>query len=85
MNAIPANLPVRLAEIVPLTLRDWLPVLAGGSFSFYASAIDAATQRLYAQHGRVALVGHSAGGWVARLVLGDQPFEGGFRSHKCSK
>ncbi len=29
------------------------------------------------RHGRVALVGHSAGGWVARLLLGTEPYQGG--------
>lgn len=29
------------------------------------------------RHGRVALVGHSAGGWVARLLLGDERYQGG--------
>lgn len=38
--------------------------------------VSAELARLYEAQGRVALVGHSAGGWVARLVLGDQPYEG---------
>lgn len=64
------------AEVVPLRIRDWLPVLYGSSFNFYVTRIDAALRRLYAQHGPVALVGHSAGGWVARIVLGATPYEG---------
>lgn len=31
----------------------------------------------FRRHGRVALVGHSAGGWVARLLLGREPYQGG--------
>ena len=29
------------------------------------------------RHGRVALVGHSAGGWLARILLGGEPYQGG--------
>ncbi len=63
---------------MPLTTQDWIPTtFAGASFQFYVERIDAALQQLYDQYGRVAVVGHSAGGWVPRIVLGDQPYEGG--------
>ena len=65
--------------MVPLAVRDWLPtVLQGESFAFYLNALDAALSRLHAgQGGRpVSLVGHSAGGWLARILLGSQPYQG---------
>ena len=71
-------LVARSAEVVPLQLRDWLPTtFRGESFRFYVERLDTALQRLYEEHGPVCLVGHSAGGWVPRILLGDQPYEGG--------
>lgn len=65
------------AEVVPMAFSDWLPVLAGGSFSWYLDRADAALAALAARSGgRVALVGHSAGGWLARLLMGGEPYQG---------
>lgn len=64
------------AEVVQTSLLDWAPVLAGHSFEWYLARLDALLQRLHAQHGRVALVGHSAGGWIARILLGTEPYQG---------
>ncbi len=68
---------VSAAEVVQLQLRDWLPTtFRGESFRFYVERLDTALQQLYEEHGPVAIVGHSAGGWVPRILLGDQPYEG---------
>lgn len=32
--------------------------------------------RCCCRHGRVALVAHSAGGWLARILLGDERYQG---------
>lgn len=66
------------AEVVPLAVRDWLPtVFQGESFAFYLDALDAALSRLHASSKLpVSLVGHSAGGWLARILLGSQPYQG---------
>lgn len=36
------------------------------------------------RHGRVALVGHSAGGWLARILLGEEPYQGAFVRCVCA-
>lgn len=65
------------AEVVPMSNQDWLPVLfLGGSFEFYLQRLDTVLQQMYEQHGPVALIGHSAGGWIARLLLGEVPYQG---------
>lgn len=64
------------AEVVQTSLVDWAPVLAGRSFEWYLARLDALLQRLYNQHGRVALLGHSAGGWIARILLGTEAYQG---------
>ena len=63
------------ADVVPMSVWDWLPVISGGSFEWYLDAADTALAGL-AKHGRVALVGHSAGGWLARLLMGSEPYQG---------
>jgi hypothetical protein len=37
------------AEVMPTSLSDWLPVLAGGSFEWYLQRTDAALAGLYAR------------------------------------
>ncbi|PSC75143.1 PGAP1 [Micractinium conductrix] len=64
------------AEVVPMGIADWLPVLSGSSFDWYLRRLDAVAGELYARHGRIALVGHSAGGWIARLLLGGELYRG---------
>ncbi|KAI7845121.1 hypothetical protein COHA_001326 [Chlorella ohadii] len=64
------------AAVVPVSLSDWWYILRGGSFEWYLSRLDALLADMHAKHGRVALVGHSAGGWVARLLLGTEPYQG---------
>ena len=65
-------------DVVPLTTRDWWPTLAGGDFSRVARKIDAAVRKSWeeADGNRVVLVGHSAGGWLGRLYLGDERYAG---------
>lgn len=66
------------AEILPVNLVDWLPTLQGASFTWYLTKLQAALQQLQAaQPGApLALVGVSAGGWLARLALGSCPYDG---------
>jgi triacylglycerol esterase/lipase EstA (alpha/beta hydrolase family) len=62
--------------IVPLRKRDWLPTLGGRSMSPILRRLDACVQDLLTQTGagQINLVAHSAGGWLARIYLGDQPY-----------
>lgn len=64
------------ADVVPTAMSDWFPVIYGASFEWYLKRMDALLQGMHARHGRVALVGHSAGGWLARIVLGGERYQG---------
>jgi triacylglycerol esterase/lipase EstA (alpha/beta hydrolase family) len=62
--------------VVPLRWQDWLQTLGGRSVTPIIRQLDATVQQAMAESGadRVNLIGHSAGGWVARIYLGDQPY-----------
>ena len=66
-----------IAITVPLTTWDWVPTLGGRSMQSILAKIDDTVQRVKADYGcdRVNLVGHSAGGWIARIYLGDRPYD----------
>ncbi|HEY9909087.1 MAG TPA: alpha/beta fold hydrolase [Thermosynechococcaceae cyanobacterium] len=61
---------------VPLRWQDWVPTIGGRSVTPILQRIDATVQQVLAQHGtgKVNLVGHSAGGWLARIYLGELPY-----------
>ncbi len=61
---------------VPLTQASWLPTFGGRSIQPIIQAIAATVATAQAETGcdRVHLVGHSAGGWIARIYLGDRPY-----------
>ena len=52
--------------VVPLRARDWAGTLLGGDFSFYLERAYQTVLQARASSGPLALVGHSAGGWLAR-------------------
>lgn len=62
--------------IVPLRKRDWIPTLGGRSIVPILQKVDRTVQEtLHSfQTNKVNLVGHSAGGWIARIYLGDIPY-----------
>lgn len=67
--------PVFIADI---KRSDWLPTIKGSSFRFY---LDKAAERVYdaMEHTnvqQVSIVAHSAGGWLARILLGNQTYDG---------
>lgn len=64
-------------KTVPLTPASWLPTLGGRSVQPILMAIAETVEYAKATTGndRVNLVGHSAGGWIARIYLGDQPYD----------
>ncbi|MGC1307671.1 MAG: lipase [Phormidesmis sp.] len=64
------------AVTVPLRRRDWLPTLGGRSVTNIIQALDATAQRAMMDWGcnRINLVAHSAGGWIARIYLGEVPY-----------
>lgn len=65
------------AVTVPLTRSDWVPTLGGRSVQPIIAKIDRTVQQVRSQYDtdQVNLVGHSAGGWIARLYLGDVPYD----------
>ena len=69
-------------SIVPLRAADWYPTLAGGDFRAILDAVDAAATEALRRAGcspddkKLRLVGHSAGGWLARTWLGSAPYLG---------
>lgn len=75
MNAFDA------VEIVPIETADWYPTLAGADFRRILDKIEAAAQRALASSSspgkKLLVVGHSAGGWLARCWMGSRPYSGG--------
>jgi triacylglycerol esterase/lipase EstA (alpha/beta hydrolase family) len=61
---------------VPLRVRDWFPTLGGRSVTPILRRLDAIVQQVRQQTGaeKVNLVAHSAGGWLARIYLGETPY-----------
>ena len=64
------------AVTVPIRKRDWLPTLGGRSVVPIIRQIDRTVKQVLQQHQAdgVNLIGHSAGGWIARIYLGDKPY-----------
>ncbi|MGF1461235.1 MAG: esterase/lipase family protein [Leptolyngbyaceae cyanobacterium] len=64
-------------KTVPLTQSSWLPTVGGRSVQPIVMAIAQAVEQAIAATGsdRVNLVGHSAGGWIARIFLGDVAYD----------
>ncbi|GAB0489438.1 hypothetical protein MMPV_000657 [Pyropia vietnamensis] len=67
-SLLPPDTPV---SVVPLTRRTWAATLGGRPVTPVLGALDAAIEAAAAASadGRVNLVGHSAGGWVARIWM----------------
>lgn len=61
---------------VPLRKRDWLPTLGGRSIVPIIRAIDNTVKQTLTKYNvsQVNLIGHSAGGWIARIYLGEKPY-----------
>jgi len=64
------------AITVPLRWQDWLPTLGGRSVTPILRQIDATVQQALqtSSAGKVNLVAHSAGGWLARIYIGEKPY-----------
>lgn len=78
---------------IPLRKRDWIPTLGGRSVNPIIRRIDQTIQEVLAQYqaNQVNLIGHSAGGWIGRIYLGEHPYnihgdvrdsEGIWRAHR---
>ncbi len=64
--------------VVPLRRRDWIPTLGGLPMTPILNRLADTVKQVLADSGstQVNLVGHSAGGWISRLYLGDEPYGG---------
>jgi pimeloyl-ACP methyl ester carboxylesterase len=62
--------------IVPLRQRDWFPTVGGRSMIPILRQLDQTVKQLRQDYNvsQVNLIGHSAGGWIARIYLGEQPY-----------
>ncbi|CAN1212975.1 alpha/beta fold hydrolase [Tumidithrix helvetica PCC 7403] len=64
------------ALVVPLKWWEWLPTVGGRSIAPILEKLDRAVEQVRSEYGvsKVNIIGHSAGGWLARIYLGDQPY-----------
>jgi pimeloyl-ACP methyl ester carboxylesterase len=71
-----AGISGRPVAIAPITLLDWAGVVASDSYGGLLRILDRAVRDLLREHGarRLTLVAHSAGGVLARIYMGDQPY-----------
>jgi triacylglycerol esterase/lipase EstA (alpha/beta hydrolase family) len=62
---------------VPLQKRDWFPTVGGRSISPILRALDRTVKQAMQQHNsaKINLIGHSAGGWISRIYLGEKPYD----------
>jgi triacylglycerol esterase/lipase EstA (alpha/beta hydrolase family) len=63
------------AVIVPLRRRDWLPTLGGRPVTPILWKLDRTVKQTLQQHNttQINLIGHSAGGWISRIYMGEKP------------
>jgi triacylglycerol esterase/lipase EstA (alpha/beta hydrolase family) len=61
---------------VPLRWQDWVPTIGGRSIAPILRVLDTTVKQVLQQHdvSHVTLVGHSAGGWLSRIYLGEKPY-----------
>jgi pimeloyl-ACP methyl ester carboxylesterase len=67
------NMPT---EVVPLKWWEWLPTVGGRSIAPILARLDATVKDILQRYNapQVNIIAHSAGGWVARIYLGDIPY-----------
>lgn len=61
---------------VPLRRRDWIPTLGGYPVTPILQQLNRTVKQVLQQSGcsQINLIGHSAGGWIARIYLGEKPY-----------
>ena len=64
--------------IVPLKRKDWFVTLGGRPVTPILKMLDHTVKQVLANsdYDTVNLVGHSAGGWISRIYLGNEPYCG---------
>ncbi|MCX7595876.1 MAG: triacylglycerol lipase [Fischerella sp.] len=63
---------------VPLRRRDWIVTLGGRPVTPIVRLLDRTVKQVLQQSNasQINLIGHSAGGWISRIYLGDKPYLG---------
>jgi triacylglycerol esterase/lipase EstA (alpha/beta hydrolase family) len=63
-------------EVVPLQQRNWYPTLGGRSVTPIIQQINQTVNTMLEKYqvNQVNLIGHSAGGWIARIYLGEKTY-----------
>ncbi len=66
----------RIVDLVPIALFDWFGVAISDDYSGILEVLDRAVSNVLRDTGveRLVLVGHSAGGVLARIYMGDRPY-----------
>ncbi|MBW4591619.1 MAG: alpha/beta hydrolase [Brasilonema angustatum HA4187-MV1] len=66
------------AVTVALRRRDWIPTLGGRSVTPILQQLHATVNQMLQQYNtsQINLIGHSAGGWLSRIYLGEKPYSG---------
>jgi triacylglycerol esterase/lipase EstA (alpha/beta hydrolase family) len=61
---------------IPLRKRDWLPTLGGRSMIPILRQLDRTVKAALVDNRakQINLIGHSAGGWISRIYLGEIPY-----------
>lgn len=62
---------------VPLTRWDWVPTLGGRSIQPIVEKIHQTVEQIRQKfhQSEVSIIGHSAGGWISRIYLGEHPYD----------
>lgn len=62
--------------VVPLQWWEWLPTVGGRSVVPIIDRLHQTVQTVLQtyQTDRIGIIGHSAGGWIARIYLGEKPY-----------
>ncbi|MEB3181840.1 MAG: triacylglycerol lipase [Nostocaceae cyanobacterium] len=63
---------------VPLRRRDWLTLIGGRPVTPILQQLDRTVKQLLQQTDatQINLIGHSAGGWLSRIYMGEKPYLG---------
>jgi triacylglycerol esterase/lipase EstA (alpha/beta hydrolase family) len=63
---------------VPLRRQDWFPTLGGRPITPILQLLDRTVKQVLQQYNvsQINLIGHSAGGWISRIYLGEKPYLG---------
>jgi triacylglycerol esterase/lipase EstA (alpha/beta hydrolase family) len=63
---------------VPLRRRDWLSTLGGRPITPILQLLDSTVKQVLHTHqaSQINLIGHSAGGWISRIYIGEIPYLG---------